>query len=395
MRLPGTRYQEHGWEGVRKLLGASSLAALRRCDLEAVLQPDRHAALLDDYTDALAPVLHAAGRSAHGPGNSYGDSIGDLAMGLLFELQARPAFWLAFAGGLAAEHAKQGAFWQGGTGDALLRKKVNDMYATLRDQVDADNYQAATGEPCSANRIYTYRMLDMAWRAIEQVFAGWPGTAAQVAAILDRPADAMPIEVRQLTSAARCRPEWVIRWSESLARFGGTPGPLHTRSKRFASLRNQPERIGALLTEIADYEALSANADGAAWLHDEHAAADWLADLERVGTQSASAASTEADRVLADPEGAGVCPAPRYDSLTAALAALAAESLPVRQAVCLKVLGPDDDSYPDDWRRGPAGGLPTLEQLALQGGMSVPTLRKRRNAAIERLNGMVPAAQGE
>jgi len=28
MRLPGTRYQEHGWEQVRKLLGACSLLLL-------------------------------------------------------------------------------------------------------------------------------------------------------------------------------------------------------------------------------------------------------------------------------------------------------------------------------------------------------------------------------
>ena len=31
MRLPGTRYQEPGWEEVRKLLGQCSLAALRSC----------------------------------------------------------------------------------------------------------------------------------------------------------------------------------------------------------------------------------------------------------------------------------------------------------------------------------------------------------------------------
>lgn len=384
MRLPGTRYQEHGWEDVRKLLGASSLAALRACDLDAVLEPARHLALLDDYTDALAPVLHAAGRAARLPGNSYGDSVGALAMALLCELPARPAFWLAFATGLAGEHAKQGPFWRAATGDALLRKKVNDMYATLRDQVDADHYQAATGQPCSANRIYTYRMLDTAWRAIEQVFAGWPGTAPQVAAILDREVPAMPIEVRQLTSAARCRPEWVIRWSETLERFGGSPGPLHTRSKRFASLRNQPERIGALLAEIGAYEELSANGDGAAWLHDTQAAVDWLADLDRITAESNAAAGPPA-----------VCPAPRYDAVTAALAAVAAEALPVRQAVCLKLLGPADDSYPADWCTGPNAGLPTLEQLATQGGISVPTLRKRRNAAIERLLGMVPATEGE
>jgi hypothetical protein len=370
MRLPGTRYQEHGWEGVRKLLGGCSLTALHRIELDAVLDAARHAGLLDDYTDTLAPVLYADARAQRSAGNSYGDSIGDLAMGLLFELQAQPAFWHAFAAALAAEHAKQGPFWYEAAGDALLRKKVNDMYATLRDKVDADNYTAATGQPCSANRIYTYRMLDMAYRAIDNVFAGWPGTAAQVAAILGHPADAMPIEIRQMKSIATCRPEWIVRWSESLERFAGAPGPLHTRSKRFASLANSVEKIGALLAEIGGYEQLSANGDGAAWLHDAQASTDWLDDLARVGAESV---------------GADVCPSPRYAAMDAALAALRAEPLPVRQAVFLKLLGPGDDSYPDEWCVG--GALPTLQQLAAAAGVSVPTLRKRRDSAIAQLYG--------
>jgi hypothetical protein len=69
----------------------------------------------------------------------------------------------------------------------------------------------------------------------------------------------------------------------------------------------------------------------------------------------------------------------------AALAALREEALPVRVAVCLKLLGPADDSYPDDWLDGETGELPTLQRLAQRGGMSVPTLRKRRNAALDRL----------
>jgi len=371
MRLPGTRYQEHGWEGVRKLLGGCSLTALRRCELDAVLDAARHAGLLDDYTDALAPVLYADARAQRSAGNSYGDSVGDLAMGLLFELQAQPPFWYAFAAALAAEHAKQGPFWRAPAGDALLRKKVNDMYATLRDKVDADNYTAATGQSCTPNRIYTYRMLDMAYRAIDSVFAGWPGTATQVAAILGRPADAMPIEIRQMKSVAACRPEWIVRWSESLERFTGVPGPLHTRSKRFASLANNVEKIGIMLAEIGAYEQLSANGDGAAWLYDAQASTDWLDDLARVGAEADFAG-------VAD-----VSPSPRYAAMEAALAALRDEPLPVRQAVFLKLLGPGDDSYPDEWCSG--GVLPTLQQLAVAAGVSVPTLRKRRDAVIAQL----------
>ncbi|WP_338760815.1 hypothetical protein [Massilia sp. METH4] len=394
MRLPGTRYQEPGWEQVRKLLGHASLVAFRQCELAHLLDPARHAAMLDWYTDAVAHALRGAGQSLRGaaPGNSYGDSVGDLALALLFELQAQPAFFTAFAGAIAAEHAKAGPFWQHAAGDALLRKKVNDMFATLRDKADADNYQAATGQPCTANRIYTYRMLDMAYAAIAQVFAGWPGTAQQVAAILGREPDGFPIEVRQLKSIAQCRAAWVINWSETLERFTGAPGPLHTKSKRFASLRNSPQKIGAMLVEIGDYEELSANRDGQDWRHDQGDTAAWLEDLDRV---AAAAGATEApDRILPLPDDEEIgefCPAPGYiasPGTAVALASLHEETLPVRQAVCLKLLGPVDDSYPDDWLDEDTGELPTLQRLAQRGGMSVPTLRQRRNAALDRLYGM-------
>ncbi|WP_145647325.1 hypothetical protein [Pseudoduganella lurida] len=391
MRLPGTRYQEQGWEQVRKLLGHASLVAFRQCDLALLLDPARLPEMLDWYTDALAHALRNAAGSLRGsaPANAYGDNVGDLALVLVYELQAQPAYFHTMAAAIAAEHAKLGPFWLQATGDALLRKKVNDMFATLRDKVDADNYVAATGQPCSPNRIYTYRMLDMAYAAIAQVFAGWPGTAPQVAAILGREPDGIPIEVRQMKSIASCRAAWVIRWSETLEAFGGAPGPLHTKSKRFASLRNSPEKIAAMLAEIGDYEELSANGDGADWRQDADDATAWLDDLARVSAQAEP--GREADRILPqadEDEEDDVCTAPGYDELPAAAGALAAlreEALAVRLAVYLKLLGPADDSYPDAWLDGESGELPTLGKLAQLGGMSVPTLRKRRNAAIERL----------
>jgi hypothetical protein len=64
---------------------------------------------------------------------------------------------------------------------------------------------------------------------------------------------------------------------------------------------------------------------------------------------------------------------------------LAQESMPVRLAVYLKLLGPADDSYPDEWLDPATGELPTMQQLAGFERVSLPTLRKRRDAAIERL----------
>ncbi|UUZ49219.1 hypothetical protein LP420_01895 [Massilia sp. B-10] len=61
------------------------------------------------------------------------------------------------------------------------------------------------------------------------------------------------------------------------------------------------------------------------------------------------------------------------------------DSLPVRLAVYLKLLGSEDDSYPAEWLDPATGELPTMAQLAALDALSLPTLRKRRDAAIARL----------
>ena len=420
MRLPGTRYQEPGWEQVRKLLGACSLGVFARVEPDSLAAPEASASLAM-YVDLLAESLHAASRTARAQadGNSYGETVGELALSLAYELGARPADWESFRTALAAEHARAPAFWRQPGGEALLRKKVNDMFAVLRDKVDADNYQAACGRPCSPNRIYAYRMLDTAYGEIAHLFAGWREHRSQVGAILGRPLDdAVPIEVRQLAAIGGCRPEWILRWSESLERFTGAAGPLHTRSKRFASLKDNPEKVGAMLREIGEYETLSANAERE-WLQDAGDAAAWLDDYWRVLGESEAAATPGPDRILelrqdeldlieAEPEPDAVGdPAPLIEAALAGQVSLppsylqvataaqergswaarmmAGDSLPVRLAVYLKLLGAFDDSYPAEWLDPATGELPTMGQLALLDRVSLPTLRKRRDAAIARL----------
>jgi hypothetical protein len=421
MRLPGTRYQEPGWEQVRKLLGQCSLHALARCDIARLLEAEARLDALDDYVDLCGATLRANARTARaeGSGNSYGDTVFELALTLLYELQARPADWGGLCAAIAAEHGRLGPFWLGPGGEPLLRKKVNDMYCVLRDKVDAENYQAACGKACSPNRIYAFRMLDTARREIARLFEGWREHREQVGAILGRPVGTEPIEVRQLRGGAGCKAEWVMRWSESLERFAGAAGPLHTRSKRFASLKTSPEKIDAMLREIADYDEISANRDQD-WLLDASEAAGWLDDYWRVLAESHEAATPGPDQILealqdeldlagpgADGEalperGPGaIAPAPasalslppgfievaraKPDAGAWTARILADDSLAVRLAVYLKLLGPEDDSYPGEWLDPQTGHLPTMQQLALLDSVSLPTLRKRRDAAIERL----------
>jgi hypothetical protein len=413
MRLPGTRYQEHGWEQVRKLLGQCSLQAFAHGELGTLDDPQ---ALLEHYVDAVAASLRACARSARAEadGNSYGDSVAELALGLALELQAHPADWLAFIAAVKAEHTKSPEFWDRPGGEAVLRKKVNDMYAVLRDKVDADNYSVACGRNCSANKMYTYRMVDTAYGELARIFASWREHKEQVGAILGRPCDGIPVEVRQMTSAGRCKGEWVIRWSETLEQFGGSPGPLHTKSKRFSSLKNSPEKIQAMLIEIGDYEELSSNRDND-WQSDAFEASDWLDDYWRVLGQAEEGGE---DQILPpDPDeeidelpqpepepveqdsapqmaiAASVSLPPRFvekakaaqDRSSWTARTMGEQSLPVKLAVYLKMLGSVDDSYPDEWLDPATGELPTMQQLATLDQVSLPTLRKRRDEAIAML----------
>jgi len=442
MRLPGTRYQEHGWEQVRKLLGHCSLQAFRQIELRHAPEPEQHTLLLDAYTEAVAASLRAHQRTsrAEAPGNSYGDSVSELALSLLFELQAQPAFWQAFMEVMAAEYARSGEFWRDPAADGILRKKVNDMFVGLRDKVDADNYIVATGRDCSPNKIYTYRMLDTAYGEIARLFAAWEQHVEQVGAILGRELAGLPIEVRQMKSIGGCKAEWIIRWSESLERFEGSPGPLHTRSKRFASLKNSPEKISAMLAEIGDYEELSSNMDrgedslgeAALWMEDywrvigeseqQEAAPDVVDQILQAQEDAFAADQSDGDDAESEPGRRGAAsgeePGPHLEALPSAaqlareqdaavalslsprylelartaqdagswtLRVLREESLPIRLAVYHKLLGPADDSYPHAWLDPATGELPTLQQLAALDGISMPTMRKRRNEAIDKL----------
>ncbi|RJG19192.1 hypothetical protein [Massilia cavernae] len=402
MRLPGTRYQEHGWEHVRKLLGHCSLQALAGA-CPQLLDDAAEADSLAAYLDAMAESLHTTRRSARASAqaNSYGDTALELALALVCELQARPADWSAFRHAVAAEHARCGAFWDAPGGEAALRKKANDMFAVLRDKVDSDNYQAACGRPCSPNRIYAYRMLDTAAGEIARIFAAWHEHPEQVAAILGREPGGVPIEARQMRGSGACRAEWVVRWSASLERFGGGTGPLHTKSKRFASLKNSPDKIQAMLAEIGEYEELSSNGDCDRLL-DAAEATEWIEDLWRVLDESDAAQAREDDAVpalVSEPApgetalASAVCLPPGYmelarsakDGASWTARTLAASSLPVYLAVYLKMMGGADDTYPDAWLDPTTGQLPTMQQLAMLDQVSLPTLRKRRDQAIARL----------
>lgn len=288
MRLPGSRYQEHGWERVRKLLANCSVPILTSADWDMLLAPEFAETQCQWYTEALAMALHFLRDSqrCQQAGNSYGESAHELAQSLLCELHALPSFWQAFLQALRQDASAR-------HNEGALRKKINDMYSALRDKVDADNYQVATGLPCSPNKIYTWRMLDTSAHEVARIFGNWPHSRAQVEAILQRDCPAQPIEVARLKAGGQCRPEWIINWSATLAQFssGPGPGPLHTKSKRFASLKNQPDKIAAMLEELNEYAALSATNFQEQFELEADEGQAWLEDYWRVMQQAGAHAS--------------------------------------------------------------------------------------------------------
>jgi hypothetical protein len=105
MRLPGTRYQEPGWEQVRKLLGQCSLAMRSRCDPARLLA--RRAMRCWPCTSTCWPSA-ARGqpqRARPGARQQLRRQRARTGAGLVYELQARPADWEAFARRVAASCA--------------------------------------------------------------------------------------------------------------------------------------------------------------------------------------------------------------------------------------------------------------------------------------------------
>lgn len=308
MKLPGTQFQDHTWPSVRKLLGALTLQVGPTLDWVAAAQlvaAHRHAkeqtkkaakgeartqakalqaqavsdasALLEDYCSKmqqgfqqLADAKHRTHLALVKPGAAAGGGDGDSPIGkrprpsaaqmeamagaalLVGELRLRPAVFMAFLE--AARKAKVNV--GGAAPPATWRKLANDMYSDLRNRVDSDGYCVATGREMSPSRMYCYQHVEMYARRVQHLLRQWEANVEQVSAILGREVTTRPIESARVRRLDECRGEWILRWSATLARFDRDrkPGPFHTQSNKLDWLNGHPERIDAVLAEIAELE---------------------------------------------------------------------------------------------------------------------------------------------
>jgi hypothetical protein len=122
MRLPGTRYQEPGWEQVRKLLGQCSLACFALRWAPARSGPPGRAA--GPVRRPLAGAARRRSRSARAqaPATAMATACSNWPCCLAYELQARPADWSALRRRRRRTRALR-PFWRQPGGDACCARR--------------------------------------------------------------------------------------------------------------------------------------------------------------------------------------------------------------------------------------------------------------------------------
>ena len=218
MFLPGMRYQDHAWGMVRKALGAAVLSARRKNKISD----------LNDFQEAVIQQLFCIEWRLRGPRstNWLGHDGFMLASDLVVESLELPKF---------GEKIEKLLSNLDNLTDSALCKQANDVFSELRDELDARNFLASTGEPIAANLIGCLRDTERASRATKQLLKNWKKNISYSTDVLGREinAAAEPIEIRRLEQRGRCEAGWVLRWSKFHALYyqrKSVPN-LHTKSK--------------------------------------------------------------------------------------------------------------------------------------------------------------------
>jgi hypothetical protein len=247
MILPGACYQEPGWERVKDLLVRACVHVVALPDATIVDPAIEPEVACTEFIERGCHALHlcAAGGRGNHPGNVLGDTVLSLAYALLVECQVFAPIFVAHRNKLI-QAAQCRATGQRSVQPSTV---LGNLFADLRDAVDARGIQAATGQPWSPNRLWIYRKVDESWRELARMFANTSSstTREQVAWILNRTLTegCTPIEARRLRTPRDCHPQWLIRWSEL------TNGWLHN-TKRADGWKARPEKLLEVLHALAD-----------------------------------------------------------------------------------------------------------------------------------------------
>lgn len=443
MRLPGTKFQDHRWKYVRNLLIDAAIAAITADDLVAwvaLADADVEAAAREAFQRRLFAGL--AQWSARGRGrmlgNLQGDTAYELATELVLAVETFPQRFTAFCRALANTHAAKGDFWLTEERVACVGKLVKNFAAELRDALDHGNYLAASGRRrVTVDFIYQCRAVERIARRILRDFAA--GDLDRIGAILGRPVAATPFEAG-IKQIGRLRPEWIVNWSAAQT----PPGPLHTFSKKLSALKFHPEQIRDILELLEAGSRMETVADVAEdkWRDPTNPfdAVDTLLDASRLGAKASpggapvdppqppesDASSEEAGEAEWDEDGGGVeaeggevginaadeedtadrfATAPHSDREKAGAddagdarrkllidivrLCFGKEEEPLRIAIWQKLMPLED--WPEECFDAETGDALTVEQLAGEYGVSLPTFRKRREAGLKQVKECIAA----
>jgi len=416
MQLPGTQYHDHAWPSVRRMLAESMLCAGLRVNAGLLLDKDRLPEARDELRTALADSLFAREATLRrvGKRNAQGDSAFDLATQLVAELEAyHELFLTSFHNTLWRELPEpDGPDW------LRLGKRY---FSDLRGAVDAENYKSATGRTLSVNRLYGFRKVEESAHEVEKLFQQWQTHLPRISAILGRSVDiaAKPIEIAQVKSHHDIKAEWIWNWSATLARFTGTPGPFHGKSKKTNSLKVadigeiQAELQSTAQVQFVSIETMDYKTDGAreqfyealeeignqvvetgqdqiqAPPDDSREVVDWDVDVD-VDDEVDTPQDEDQDAAQAPLPDDAVCESPREKEVVDPRAELLAELLdecdePLRLAIYLKFLGPRAHAYPPEWLDEKTGKLPSLAKLSRMANTTPYLLEQQVNAKLVQL----------
>jgi len=295
MYLQGMQYQDSIWRKVVNALGGAVLDVAAYPDFARFLEEAPTLARQEEFIAAILGCLYApeieriprrkSGGASKEPENFLGTGSLSLAVELI-EALAHGDAWFPRSD-KADEKGEQGRYYRrlikklrsaataGRTSAEVLRNAVKELFSDLRDELDAYNYKASTGEKkMTANHIKNLRNVERYAREVEKLIKNWESNREYVGLILGRTIDREPPEAYSLINGHRCRPEWLFNFSRHYGRFHGLKRFVPEVTRLIDNFESNREDAGLILGDSDPLEAQ-------ALLKGGHCLYSWLLNFSR------------------------------------------------------------------------------------------------------------------
>ncbi len=269
MFLPGMRYQDYAWGEVIKVLGETALFAFSNVGCGVLLDDGRFGKNQNEFIAAMVEALFAMEEKdprRFRARNWLGEDGLILALDLVKALaenhcnfneakEKGPSggkYFQRLLKKLSAACKNKGPDYCPPA--STLRNIAVQVFSEVRDEVDAHNFRANTGEPMSANHVRNLRVVEECSKSVRKYIENWHAHSEYVGLILGRKLDVEPIEAYHLRRGGRCKPEWLLNWSQHYGKFHPKKkdgslaiGKFHQANKHFTK---SEENLARLLFEL-------------------------------------------------------------------------------------------------------------------------------------------------